>query len=44
MNIIMGIFAFFGIVFIAMILIFLIAVMIVSGRYDKDDEQDHIDR
>ena len=38
MNIIMDIFAFFGIVFIAMILLFLICAMIISGRYDNDDE------
>jgi Na+-transporting methylmalonyl-CoA/oxaloacetate decarboxylase gamma subunit len=44
MNIIIGIFTFFGIVFVAIILLFLIAAMIVAGRYDKDDEQNHIDR
>lgn len=38
MNIIMGIFAFFGVVFVTIIILFLLCAMIVSGRSDNDDE------
>ncbi len=44
MNILIGILAFFGLVFLILILMFLISAMIVAGRYGKDDEQNHIDR
>lgn len=38
MNIINGILAFLGFVFVGVICLFLICAMIISGRYDKDDE------
>lgn len=38
MNIINGILAFLGFVFVGFICLFLICAMIISGRYDQDDE------